>query len=124
MFKGIIGGIQLSVINMLLVFSVLSLLALVMYALKYLVKTKANKKPEQAKETSVITSSPVSTGKEEQIEEKERIVAIVSAAVAYLWEKPGKKFRVLSIRRMDTTSMNPWTAMGRQELMLGKNIKS
>ncbi len=124
MFKGIIGGIQLSVINMLLVFSVLSLLALVMYALKYLVKTKANKKPEETKGTSVIISSPVSTTKEEQIEEKERIVAIVSAAVAYLWEKPGKKFRVLSIRRMDTTSMNPWTAMGRQELMLGKNIKS
>ncbi|GAB4116860.1 MAG: OadG family protein [Candidatus Caldatribacteriota bacterium] len=124
MFKGIIGGIQLSVIDMLLVFSVLGLLALVMYALKYLVKPKANKKPEETKGSSMITSSPVSTVKEEQIGEKEKLVAIVSAAVACLWGKPGKKFRVLSIRRMDTTSMNPWTAMGRQELMLGKNVKS
>lgn len=123
MFKGIIGGLQLSIIVMVLVFAVLGLLALVMYRLKYVVGTEISKKPEKAREVNTSISPDVSTIKEEKSEDREELVAVISAAVSYLWEKPGSRFKVLNIRRVDTVSINPWTVVGRQELMLGKNIK-
>jgi len=123
MFKGIIGGIQLSIIDLVLVFAVLGTLALVMYGLKYLVGGKVSKKTEIAQEVSTLTPPDISTAQEEHGEDKEELMAVISAAVASLWEKPGSRLRILKIRRVDTGTMNLWTAMGRQELMFGKNIK-
>jgi len=43
--------------------------------------------------------------------------------VASYLEKPRSEFKIISIKKYKPSAINPWTAMGRQELMLGKNIK-
>jgi hypothetical protein len=38
-------------------------------------------------------------------------------------EKPKGKFKILSIKKYQPSLITPWTAIGRQELMLEKNNK-
>ena len=125
MLEGIGGAIQLAVIDMVLVFAVLSGLALVMVLLKNVVKTKTKvRKKISNLEGIKITPSTESSSRiirQEEIEGK--LVAVITAAVSSYLEKPGSEFKILSIRKYERSTINPWIAMGRQELMLGKNIK-
>jgi len=125
MLEGIGGAIQLAVIDMVLVFAVLSGLALVMVLLKNVVKTKTKvRKKISNLEGIKITPSTESSSRiirQEEIEGK--LVAVITAAVSSYLEKPGSEFKILSIRKYEPSTINPWIAMGRQELMLGKNIK-
>jgi len=125
MFEEISGAVQLAIIDMVLVFAVLSGLALVMVLLKNAVKikTKVKEKTPKVEEVKVVppAESPSRIIREEEIEGK--LVAVITAAVASYLERPRREFKILSIRKYEPSTINPWTAMGRQELMLGKNIK-
>jgi len=125
MFEGISGAMQLAIIDMVLVFAVLSGLALVMVLLKNVVKTKTKvrEKIPKLEEVKVIppTESSSRIIRREEIEGK--LVAVITAAVASYLEKPRSEFKILSIRKYEPSTIDPWIAMGRQELMLGKNIK-
>lgn len=121
MFEGISGAFQLAAIDMILVFVILAGLALVMVLLKNIVGIKEAKKiPKEAKITpSAISATPV---KEKEVVEGKLVAAITAAVASYL-EKSRSEFKILSIKKYKPSAINPWTAIGRQELMLGKNIK-
>ncbi len=120
MFEGISGALQVAVIDMILVFVVLGGLALVMVFLKNIVGTKKEKKiPKEVKVTSP-PSSITSIKEKEEVEDK--LVAIITAAVASCLEKTKSKFKILSIKKYQPSLITPWAAIGRQELMSSKNI--
>lgn len=125
MLEGIGGAIQLAVIDMVLVFAVLSGLALVMVLLKNVVKakTKVRKKISNLEGIKITPSTESSSRIIRQEETEGKLVAVITAAVSSYLEKPGSEFKILSIRKYEPSTINPWIAMGRQELMLGKNIK-
>ncbi len=118
MFEGISGAIQVAVIDIILVFAVLGGLALIIVFLKNVVGIKKEKKmPKEVKVTSP-PSSITSIKEKEEIDGK--LVAVITAAVASYLEKPKSKFKILSIKKYQTSSIAPWSAMGRQESMLGR----
>ena len=118
MFEGITGAIQIAVIDMILVFVVLGALALVMVLLKNIIGIKETKK---ATKESIIVSPAKSTVKIKEKEEvDDKLVAVITAAIASYLEKPKSKFKILSIKKYQTSLIAPWTVMGRQELMSSK----
>ena len=118
MFEGISGAIQVAVIDIILVFAVLGGLALIIVFLKNVVGIKKEKKmPKEVKVTSP-PSSITSIKEKEEIDGK--LVAVITAAVASYLEKPKSKFKTLSIKKYQTSSIASWSAMGRQELMSGR----
>ncbi len=118
MFEGINGAIQIAIIDMILVFAVLGGLALVMVLLKNIIGINETKKT--TKETMIVppTISTVKIKEKEEVEGK--LVALITAAVATCLEKPKSKFKILSIKKYQTSLITPWAAMGRQELRLEK----
>ncbi len=121
MFEGINGAIQLAVIDMILVFAVLGGLALVMIFLKNIVGIKEQKKISKEVKVTPLVSSITSIKEKEEADGK--LITVITAAVASYLEKPRSEFKIISIKKYKPSAINPWTAMGRQELMLGKNIK-
>jgi len=121
MFEGINGALQVAVIDMILVFAVLGGLALVMIFLKNIVGIKEQKKISKEVKVTPQASSITSIKEKEEVDGK--LVAVITAAVASYLEKPRSEFKIISIKKYKPSAINPWTAMGRQELMLGKNIK-
>jgi len=118
MFEGINGALQVAIIDMVIVFLVLGGLALIIVSLKNVVGIKKEKKmPKEIKVTS-LPSGVTSIKEKEEIDGK--LVAVITAAVASYLEKPKSKFKILSIKKYQTSSIAPWSAMGRQELMLGR----
>ncbi|TET10093.1 MAG: hypothetical protein E3J83_00985, partial [Candidatus Atribacteria bacterium] len=118
---GINGAIQLAVIDMILVFAVLGGLALVMIFLKNIVGIKEQKKISKEVKVTPLVSSITSIKEKEEADGK--LITVITAAVASYLEKPRSEFKIISIKKYKPSAINPWTAMGRQELMLGKNIK-
>jgi len=118
MFEGINGALQVAIIDMVIVFLVLGGMALIIVSLKNVVGIKKEKKmPKEIKVTSP-PSGVTSIKEKEEIDGK--LVAVITAAVASYLEKPKSKFKILSIKKYQTSSIAPWSAMGRQELMLGR----
>ncbi len=118
MFEGINGALQVATIDMVIVFLVLGGLALIIVSLKNVVGIKKEKKmPKEIKVTS-LPSGVTSIKEKEEIDGK--LVAVITAAVASYLKKPKSKFKILSIKKYQTSSIAPWSAMGRQELMLGR----
>jgi len=118
MFEGINGALQVAIIDIVIVFLVLGGLALIIVSLKNVVGIKKEKKmPKEVKVTSP-PSGVTSIKEKEKIDGK--LVAVITAAVASYLEKPKSKFKILSIKKYQTSSIAPWSAMGRQELMLGR----
>ena len=118
MFEGINGALQVAIIDMVIVFLVLGGLALIIVSLKNVVGIKKEKKmPKEIKVTS-LPSGVTSIKEKEEIDGK--LVAVITAAVDSYLEKPKSKFKILSIKKYQTSSIAPWSAMGRQELMLGR----
>jgi Na+-transporting methylmalonyl-CoA/oxaloacetate decarboxylase gamma subunit len=118
MFEGINGAIQIAVIDMTLVFLILGGLALVMVLLKNIVKIKETKKI--LKETKIIPPVIGTNSIKENEEVDDKLIVVITASVASYLEKPKSKFKILSIKKYQTSLITPWAAMGRQELMLEK----
>ena len=120
MFEGISGALQLAVIDMILVFIILGGLALVMVLLKNVVSAKPIKLSKEVKKITpeVKTASNVQT-KEMETE----LIAVITAAVASCLVSPGREFKIVNIKKYRPLITTPWSAIGRQEAMLGRNIK-
>ena len=121
MFEGIRGAIQLAIIDMILVFVILGGLALIMVLLKNVVEFKGKKVPKETKITPTVERNIPKMEKEEEVEGK--LVAIIASAVALYFEKPRSVFKIVNIKKYKSSITTPWAATGRQESMLGKNIK-
>ena len=121
MFEGIGGAIQLSIIDMTLVFLILGGLALVMVLLKNIVEIKERKKIP--KETKIVPPVVSNNSIKENEEVEGKLAAVIIAAVASYLEKPKSEIKILHLKEYKPSVIFPWTTLGRQELMLGKNIK-
>ncbi|MEA2020963.1 MAG: OadG family protein [Candidatus Caldatribacteriota bacterium] len=120
MFEGIKGALQLAVIDMILVFIILSGLALVMVLLKNIVTAKPVKSP---KETKIISPAVSSVPKIQDEEIESELIAVITAAITSCLATPRSEFKIVNIKKYKPLIITPWSAAGRQEAMLGKNIK-
>ena len=118
MFEGISGALLLAIMDYLYIFVVLGGLALLMVIVGKVVQNYSAKKVVKVNKISppVINVTPV----KEKEEFDGKLVAVITAAVASYLEKPKSKFKIVNIKKYQTSLIAPWTAMGRQELMLGK----
>jgi len=118
MFEGIGGAFLLAIMDYLYIFVVLGGLALLMVIVGKVVQNFEAKKVVKENKIfpPVISATPV----KEKEEFDGKLVAIITAAVASYLEKPKSKFKILSIKKYQASLIAPWTAMGRQELMLGR----
>jgi len=122
MFEGISGALQLAIIDMILVFIILGGLALVMVLLKNIVSAHPVEKQKETKkvlpELQSVPKNQIQTG-----EINTDLIAAITAAVSACLEVPRKEFKIVNIRKYQSLNTTPWSAIGRQEVMLGKNIK-
>jgi len=118
MFEGINGAIQVAIIDIILVFAVLGGLALIIVSLKNVVGIKEGKKISKEVKITPPASSTTLIKEKEEVDGK--LVAVITAALASYLEKPKSKFKILSIKKYQTSLIAPWSAMGRQELMSGR----
>jgi Na+-transporting methylmalonyl-CoA/oxaloacetate decarboxylase gamma subunit len=118
MLEGLNGAIQIAVIDIILVFTVLAGLALVMVFLKNIIGIKKTKRT--ARETMIAPSTRSTVEIKEKEEVDGKLIAVITAAVASYLEKPKSKFKILNIKKYQTSLIAPWAAMGRQELMSSK----
>ncbi len=118
MFEGINGAIQVAIIDIILVFAVLGGLALIIVSLKNVVGIKEGKKISKEVKITPPASSITLIKEKEEVDGK--LVAVITAALASYLEKPKSKFKILSIKKYQTSLIAPWSAMGRQELMSGR----
>src|SRR5665648_147516 len=99
MFEGISGAILLAILDYLYIFVVLGGLAILMVIVGKIVKKYEIKEEEK---------------------NDDHLIAIITAAISSCLEKPKSRFKVVNIKKYRTSSMTPWSAMGRQELMSGR----
>ena len=118
MFEGINGALQVAIIDMIIVFLVLGGLALIIVSLKNIIGIKEEKKISKEVKVTPPALSITSIREKEEIDGK--LVAVITAVVASYLEKPKSKFKILSIKKYQTSLIAPWSAMGRQELMSGR----
>ena len=121
MFEGINGALQVAIIDMIIVFLVLGGLALIIVSLKNIIGIKEEKKISKEVKVTPPALSITSIREKEEIDGK--LVAVITAVVASYLEKPKSKFKILNIKKYQTSLITPWAAIGRQELMLEKNNK-
>ncbi len=123
MYEGIKGAILLSVIAMVVVFVVLSLLALMMVGLRKIVKSSSK---SISKEQVVVKKGdlPVVPVKEKDeisavVSQDEEIVSVITAAIAnYMSMSPSlQSANVINIKRITPQTLNPWAISGRQKIM-------
>ncbi|MBE3095072.1 MAG: OadG family protein [Actinobacteria bacterium] len=120
MFEGIGGAILLAILDYLYIFVVLGGLAIVMVLLGKIVKRFESKKThKEIKVTSPVINTAL-------IKEKEKfngeLIAVITAAMVFYLKKPKSKFKIVNIKRYRPFITTPWSSMGRQNVMLGKNI--
>ncbi len=123
MYVGIEGAIRIAITVIILVFFILSLLALLMVGLREIVKMTSKKQTEDKKITvsekeKVITGLPIK--EEDQEKEKdhdEKVVAAISAAVSSFLERPMRQIKIINIVRNFPPGVSPWTISGKQNMM-------
>ena len=124
MYEGIKGAILLSVIAMVVVFTILSLLALLMVGLRKVVQA-SSKKDSKEEQVSVKKEDKVTVPfKEKEAVSSvgkydEELISVISAAIAsYLNTTPSlQSANVINIKRITPQTLNPWAISGRQKIM-------
>ena len=121
MYEGVQGAIVLSIISMIIVFIVLSMLALLMVGLRkfiaYTSKKTANDVKSIVKEEKMAPVPIKTIGFEET--QNEEIVSVISAAVtSYLRSNTSlQPLNIISIKRIMPQTLNYWAISGRQNMM-------
>jgi len=123
MYEGIEGALKVALIDFIMVFIILGLLALSMIGLHEIIKLTSRKKAGESKitlaEKDRIISEP--QDREEIITEKKsedgQLVAVISAALSGLMERPKHQIKIINIRRIMPAGANPWTIAGKQSIM-------
>jgi len=121
MFEGISGAFLLAIMDYLYIFVVLGGLALLMVIVGKVVQKFSEKKV--VKENKISPQLIDATTVKEKEEFNGKLIAVITAAVASYLEKPKSEFKIVNIKKYKPAVMAPWTVIGRQELMLGKNTK-
>ncbi len=123
MYVGIMGAIRIAITVIILVFFILSLLALLMVGLREIVKMTSKKQTEDKKITvsekeKAITKLPIKEkDQEKEKEHDEKIIAAISAAVSSFLERPMRQIKIINIVRNVPPGVSPWTISGKQNMM-------
>ena len=123
MYVELEGAIKIAFTVIILVFVILSLLALLMMGLRVIIESTSKKqlKPEKgiiSEKKEVIAEKPEVKGAVQKNNElSEELVAVITAAVASYMETPMKKIKILNIKRAIPAGTSPWTIAGMQRAM-------
>jgi Na+-transporting methylmalonyl-CoA/oxaloacetate decarboxylase gamma subunit len=123
MYEGISGAIVLSLISFTMVFFILALLALLMVVLKKIMKASPEKATVIKKAVIPEKDRVISERQDEKesiIKEQENagtLVAVISAAVASLMERPISQVKIINIKRSMPVVASPWIISGKPNVM-------
>jgi sodium pump decarboxylase gamma subunit len=123
MYVGLEGAIKIAFTVIILVFVILSLLALLMTGLRVIIEMTSKKQAKTEKELiaqkkEVITEKPeVKSTAQKSCELNEELVAVITAAIASYMETPMNKIKILNIKKPISTGRSPWTIAGMQHAM-------
>ena len=122
MYIGIEGAIRIAITVIILVFVILSLLALLMIGLREVIKLTSKKQVKEEKimipdKGKLTTEKAESKEIKKDDEYKEELVAVISAAVSSYMEVSMKKVKIISINRSVPAGASPWTIAGKQNMM-------
>ena len=123
MYIGIDGAIRIAITVIILVFVILSLLALLMIGLREVIKLTSKKQVKEEK--MMIPDKRQTTAEKAENKElkkkddkyKEELVAVISAAISSYMEVSMKKIKIISINRSVPAGVSPWTIAGKQNRM-------
>jgi len=123
MYVGLEGAIKIAITVIILVFVILSLLALMMMGLRVIIEMTAKKHTKSEKEL-IAGKKEAITKKPEVIDEtkksnklSEELVAVITAAIASYINTPMKKVKILKIKRAMPAETSPWAIAGMQSGM-------
>jgi len=122
MYIGIEGAIRIAITVIILVFVILSLLALLMIGLREVIKLTSKKQVKEEKimipDKEKLTNEKGESNEIKKDDEyKEELVAVISAAVSSYMEVSMKKVKIISINRSVPAGASPWTIAGKQNMM-------
>ena len=122
MYIGIEGAIKIAITVIILVFVILSLLALLMIGLREVIKLTSKKQVKEEKimipDKGKLTAEKAESKEiKKDDEHKEELIAVISAALSSYMEVSMKKIKVISINRSVPTGASPWTIAGKQNMM-------
>ena len=122
MYIGIEGAIRIAITVIILVFVILSLLALLMIGLREVIKLTSKKQVKEEKimipdKGKLTTEKAESKEIKKDDEYKEELVAVISAALSSYMEVSMKKIKIISINRSVPAGASPWTMAGKQNIM-------
>lgn len=126
MYVGLMGAIRIAITVIILVFFILGLLALLMVALREIIKITSKKRTEEVKKISNLQReeaiTKLSTKEEEEDQKREdqhdeRIIAVISAAVSSFMERPMQQIKIIRIVRDIPAGVSPWAISGKQNMM-------
>ena len=122
MYIGIAGAIRIAITVIILVFVILSLLALLMIGLREVIKLTSKKQVKEEKimipdKGKLTTEKAESKEIKKDDEYKEELVAVISAALSSYMEVSIKKIKIISINRSVPAGASPWTMAGKQNIM-------
>ena len=125
MYIGITGAVKIAITVIILVFVILSLLALLMVGLREIVKLNSKKQSIEKstrplEETKIIAEKPLPEEVQRKDKEDDLLLAVISAAVASMMEKPSRQIRIIEIKRSLHSDASPWSIAGKQSLMANR----
>jgi len=122
MYIGIEGAIKIAITVIILVFVILSLLALLMIGLREVIKLTSKKQVKEEKimipDKGKLTAEKAESKEiKKDDEHKEELIAVISAALSSYMEVSMKKIKIISINRSVQAGASPWTIAGKQNMM-------
>ena len=123
MYIGITGAIKIAITVIILVFVILSLLALLMIGLREIVKLTSKKQAAEkstapSEKPKLIIKKPVQERVQKKSEEDDdRLIAVISTAVASMMERPVNQISIIQIKRSLPAGASPWSIAGKQSVM-------
>ncbi len=123
MYVGIEGAVKIAITVIILVFVILSLLALLMIGLREIIKLTSRKEDKKreislSEKDKTIIKKPLN---EESVQKNyrynEELIAVISAALSNYIETPLKKIKIINISRSTSADSSPWVIAGKQSMM-------
>ncbi|MFW6148563.1 MAG: OadG family transporter subunit [Atribacterota bacterium] len=122
MYVGLEGAIKIAITVIILVFIILSLLALLMIGLREIVKLSSRKQAEEKKiklsgKEKVRSTTSENSVVQNKEEDDVQLIAAISAAISIFMSKPITQIKIINIKRTVPAEVSPWTISGKQNLM-------
>lgn len=130
MYEGMEGAIRVALIDFILVFAILGLLALSMMGLHEIIKLMSRKKSVVEKNVVLEKDKMILESESQKaiatVEKEEdadgRLIAVISAAMSSYLEKPINQIKVIHIQRSMPVWASPWTIYGKQNFMSNRSL--